>query len=86
MDVGVRELKARLSHYLARARAGEEIRVTDRGRPVARLGPVTSEDRIQEGIKEGWIRPGNGSAPPRVWRRYPSKLTTEELLAEDRGD
>jgi prevent-host-death family protein len=37
---GVAELKARLSEYLAKVRAGEEVLVTDRGRPVARLVPA----------------------------------------------
>src|SRR3954451_11382598 len=40
MDVAVRELKAKLSAYLQQAAAGEVITVTDRGRPVAVLGPI----------------------------------------------
>ncbi len=86
MDVGIRELKAKLSNYVERAGAGETIRVTDRGRPVAILGPLRAEDVIEQGIKEGWIRPGNGEPPPKRWRRFKTRLTTEELLAEDRGD
>ncbi len=39
-QVGVRELKARLSAYLAIVQQGAEVVVTDRGRPVARLVPV----------------------------------------------
>ena len=35
-------MKARLSEYLARVKAGEEVLVADRGRPVARLVPVGS--------------------------------------------
>jgi prevent-host-death family protein len=35
--VGVRELKNRLTYYLRRARKGEEVIVTERGRPVAVL-------------------------------------------------
>jgi prevent-host-death family protein len=38
--VPIGALKARLSEYLARARAGEEVVITDRGRPVARLAPL----------------------------------------------
>jgi prevent-host-death family protein len=38
----VSELKAGLSAYLARVKAGEEVVVTDRGTPVARLVPVGS--------------------------------------------
>mgnify|MGYP003433399800 CR=1 FL=1 len=40
MDVAVRDLKAKLSAYLQQAAAGERITVTDRGRPVAVLGPI----------------------------------------------
>jgi prevent-host-death family protein len=35
--VGVRELKNRLTYYLRRARKGEQVIVTERGRPVAVL-------------------------------------------------
>jgi prevent-host-death family protein len=38
--VGVRELKAHLSHYLSRVRDGERFAVTDRGRTIARLAPA----------------------------------------------
>ncbi len=37
---GVAEVKARLSEYLARVRGGEEVLVTDRGRPIARIVPM----------------------------------------------
>lgn len=39
IQVGIAELKARLSEYLARVQDGEEIVVADRGRPVARSSP-----------------------------------------------
>ena len=34
MGVGIRDLKSRLSEYVARAAAGEEIVVTDRNNPI----------------------------------------------------
>jgi prevent-host-death family protein len=37
MKASVRDLKAQLSQYLERARAGEDVVITSRGRPVARL-------------------------------------------------
>ena len=46
-SVGSRELKTRLGRYLARARAGHVVVVTDRGQPVAELRPIgqgTPED------------------------------------------
>ena len=45
MTVGVRELKNGLSHYLGRAKQGEEIIVTERGRPVAFLKRIQSAER-----------------------------------------
>ena len=48
-EVGIRELKNGLSKYVDRVRAGEEVIVTDRGRPVARLSPIdASDDRLAE--------------------------------------
>ena len=59
--VSISELKARLSEYLEAVRAGEEVIVTDRGRPVARIAPVSgpedSESRLQMLIRTGQARP-----------------------------
>ena len=38
--VGVRELKNGLTRYLHRTKNGESIIVTERGRPIAMLGPL----------------------------------------------
>ena len=42
--VSVSRLKARLSAYLAAVRGGATVTITERGRPIARLGPVTAAD------------------------------------------
>jgi len=44
--VGVRELKNRLTYYLRRARKGEEVIVTERGRPIAILKSLQEVDRV----------------------------------------
>jgi prevent-host-death family protein len=46
--VGVRDLKNRLSEFLRRVADGERITVTDRGRPIAVLGPpdATPDDAL----------------------------------------
>ncbi len=41
-EVGVRELRNGLSRWLALVQAGEEVTVTDRGRPVARIVPAAT--------------------------------------------
>jgi len=84
MDVGVRELKARLSEYLARAAKGEVIRVTERGVAKAVLGPLPGRARIEEGLAEGWVRRGSGAPPQRV-RPQRAARRTADVLAEDRG-
>ncbi len=84
-DVGIRELKQRLSEYLDRAERGEVLRVTDRGRPKAVLGPVPGRARVEDGIRDGWITPGTGSplGPP---HRSKSSRRVLDVLAEDRGE
>ena len=86
MDVGVRELKDRLSEILDRAEKGEVVRVTDRGRPKAVIGPLPGGDRIAQGIAEGWLTPGTGGPLPPLTRRWPSKRSVQEIMDEDRGD
>jgi len=84
-DVGVRELKQRLSHYLDRAERGELVRVTDRGRPKALLGPLPGRARVEEGIAEGWITPGS-DAPLDVVQRRKGRRRVLDVLGEDRGE
>jgi prevent-host-death family protein len=84
MEVGVRELKARLSEYLGRAAAGEELVVTDRGRPVARLVPLDVDDPIARGIEDGWIDPPRRAGLKPV-ARHPASAATLDVLDEDRG-
>jgi prevent-host-death family protein len=57
-QVGIRELRNGLSRYVARVRRGEEIVVTDRGSPVARLVTVRAgSDPLAALIAEGLVEP-----------------------------
>lgn len=42
--VGIKELKNRLTTYLRRTKAGEEVIVTERGRPIALLQPIQAAE------------------------------------------
>ena len=81
VTVGVRELKNQLSSYLDRVKAGEEVTVTEHGRPIARLTSVAPDvDRMAALVAAGIVRPA-----PAARRRLPSKrvkLTAGESLAE----
>jgi antitoxin (DNA-binding transcriptional repressor) of toxin-antitoxin stability system len=85
ITVGIREIKNRLSEYLRRAKAGERVLVTDRGKPVAiitRPGGVV-EERIEDMIRERVASWGGGK--PRGSRK-PHKIngpSVAEAVIED---
>lgn len=67
--VGVRDLKAGLSRHLARVKQGEEIMVTEHGRPIARLIPVGADtERMTALLDAGIVRP-----PKKMTRQLPAK-------------
>lgn len=64
---GIAELKARLSHFLSITRSGEEVVITDRGRPVARLVPLAEREagipgHLVEMERRGEVTIGTGKA------------------------
>ena len=87
MDVGIRELKARLSEHLERVAQGEVITVTSRGRRVAQIVPVPGRDNLLRGVAEGWITRQVDRPPESVVRQRPIPGTpsTTELISRDRG-
>ena len=52
ISVGVKELKAKLSSFIARAREGEEIVITDHGKDVALLMPLSRERRAVKSLMD----------------------------------
>ena len=84
MDVGVKDLKARLSEFLSRVEAGEDVVVTDRGRPVARLVPYATGGAVDRGIADGWIDPPRRTRLDPV-ERSRSHRSVGDVLDEDRG-
>lgn len=57
VEVGVRDLRDNLSRYLERVKSGEELTVTEHGRPIARLVAPRDRDRWDELMARGMIRP-----------------------------
>ena len=56
--VGVRELKNQLSTFLDRVKAGEEITVTEHGRPIARLSAAGVDvNHMAELVAAGIVQP-----------------------------
>src|SRR5713101_5648096 len=84
MDVAVSDLRAHLSEWLERARDGEEVVVTERGIPVARLlgigAAATLERLAAEGVigrSERATRPTASGRPRARARRSVSEIVSE---------
>ena len=84
MNVGVRELKAKLSEYLSQAAAGKSITVTDRGKPVARLVAYESINSLERGIEQGWIEPPKLRELPELETQFIVADSVLAVLDDDR--
>jgi len=86
MDVAVTEFRAHLSGWLARVREGDEIVVTDRGVPVARLLGVDATANLERLTQEGVIaRPDQPARPTARGRRRPRpKNPVADRVSEQR--
>jgi len=64
----VATLKASLSQFLASVKAGEEVIVTDRGHPVARIVPYEpGGDELDDLVRGGHLRRSRGPLPNDFW-------------------
>lgn len=66
MDVAVSALRAELANWVKRARDGEEVVVTERGTPVARLVPVDSAPLLEQLTREGVLSRPHSTGRPRA--------------------
>ena len=73
ISVGVRDTKINLSKLLKLVKQGQEVVITDRGKPVGKIVPLSTEnlsltERIKHMEEQGWIEPlhkeEKGSIPP----------------------
>jgi prevent-host-death family protein len=83
VEAGIRDLRNNLSKYLDRVRAGEEIVVTDHGRAIAKVVPVSGERVLDRLIREGRVTPAKlprGASRPRI----KTKGTVSDLVDEQR--
>jgi prevent-host-death family protein len=85
VEVGIRELRAHLSRYLDLVRKGEEIVVTDRGTPIARISAANGRSRIDELIAAGVIEPAPNKGPRKVPKPIEIKGGLSDLVDEQRG-
>ena len=86
----VSKLKAHLSDYLNQVKAGSEILITDHGKPVARIVPLSRQKNLRESLvkieKQGLIKLGSGKLSKDFWTmpkpEDPKGLIRSALLEE----
>jgi len=64
MNVGIKELRDRLSRHLATVREGGTVTITDHGQPIARIVPVGAPTALERLIAEGRVRPATRRKRP----------------------
>jgi len=83
--VGIRELKANLSKYVAQMRKGKRFIITDRGEEIGELTPISAERRLLKDMVKQGLAKWDGGKPkgsrPRI--KIKGKPMSDTVL-EDR--
>ncbi|HVH56930.1 MAG TPA: type II toxin-antitoxin system prevent-host-death family antitoxin [Vicinamibacterales bacterium] len=93
MKLGLREANQQFSKAIKAVRAGKEVVLTERGRPIAVIKPIKDADTemaaLQQMADEGLITlpSRRGPMPSPRWRPVKIKGTTlSQTIIEDRED
>ena len=85
--VGIRELKTNLSACLRRAKSGETIVISERGKPIARIHPIDEPltDKLRDGVRaRHWSWNGRKWQPSAPSVKARGRARVSDLLLEDR--
>ena len=89
----VSQLKTSLSAYLRQVKSGEEVLITDHGRPIARLLPITNPMSLPEHVKDmekkGLLKRGEKPLPVDFWnlqRPADPKATVRSTVLREREE
>lgn len=89
----ITEAKNSLSALIDGLKSGSPVLIVDRGRPVARLEPVTAENDGQDGrlsrlVRDGLVRPRRARPPRALFGADPPRaragVSAVEALIEER--
>lgn len=83
-EVGIRELRDNLSRFIDEVRAGHELIVTDRGRPVARIVRTSGVSRLEELVAAGVVTPPEIEMDASSFGRIRTKGDIMEFVFEQR--
>ncbi len=85
MEVGMREFRDHLRRWVDAVKEGQEVTITERGRPVARLIDASAPKPYDRLVAEGVITPARKPRrPDSSYRRVKTKGTVSDLVREQR--
>jgi prevent-host-death family protein len=85
MQLGLREANQRFSKAIKAVKAGEEVILTEHGKPIAVIKPLPERNGGDSGLRRlvaaGLVRPGSKPWPmsPRRPRRIPGPLLSKTI-------
>lgn len=86
-STNIADLRNRLTQYLQEVRAGEEIIVRDRQRPIAKIVPFSVEnDEDAALVAAGLMRKGTGKLSASFWSTRRAGVSLEAAVAAVRAD
>jgi prevent-host-death family protein len=88
-STNIADLRNRLTQYLQEVRAGEEIIVRDRQRPIAKIVPFTVDgDDADDAalVAAGLMRKGSGTISPAFWKARRSRVSLKAVVAAVTAD
>lgn len=84
-STNIADLRNRFTKYLKEVRAGEEIVVRDRQRPIAKIIPFTVDDDGEQSdadlVAAGLLRKGTGKLPASFWKARRPSLPLDAVIA-----
>ena len=81
--IGIRELRDGLSRHIAAVRGGDEITVTDHGKPIAKIVPIKEESELERMVREGIAALPTGCRET-LPKPVKANGTVSDLVAEQR--
>ena len=93
MRLGLREANQQFSKAIKAVKAGKEVVLTERGKPIAVIKPLEREEKLEARIRrleaEGLLRPAvkRGPMPATSWKPIRVKgKPLSQTISEDRDE
>ncbi len=85
VEVGVRELKSKLSHYIDLVQHGSEVIVTEHGKPVAILAAIDDlTNKLDDLVASGRLRPPLKSKNLIHKKPYVARTSVSDIVVGER--